>query len=131
MSGKQSPSRFIFGYSAPSTHTPLCTHTLLCTHTGAYPWSATYSVVLGKSGGRQREGEGAEEAVDTVGQQATLDSAAVDGPRRLDAGHLGGGGDVTDALHRDDDERDQVRQHRRRIEPATTGFIVRVLLFRV
>ena len=73
-------------------------------------WSGqqTHSVVLCKSGDWQGHGQGAEETVDAISEQGSLDAAPVGGACSLDARHLGGGGDVSDDLHTQDYEAHQV-----------------------
>jgi hypothetical protein len=63
------------------------------------PFAGTYSVVLSECGDRQSHGQSAEEAVDAIGQEGSLDPTPVDRPARLDLGHLGGGSHVSDDLH--------------------------------
>ena len=59
----------------------------------------THSVVLCKGGDWQGHGQGAEEAVDAVGKQGSLDAAPVGGACGLDAGDLGSGSHISDDLH--------------------------------
>ena len=67
-----------------------------------------HSVVLRKACDRQGHGQSAEEAVDAIGPQGSLDAAPVEGACGLDARHLGSGRHVSDDLHAQHYETHQV-----------------------